>query len=241
MKKVLIILICGMILMVGCSRDMLSHTTEKGMNKLVKRAVRETHVLDEVIDEEDTNDRITYMYLLEDRDIYFRAISSIDDISIDGSVFGYTHSDSIYYEVDIVSDENNLKLRNEKADSYGLYDEACLYKYDAYFITLIESYEQLDEMAEYLIDMDYIYDFDEKNMSKIKRVENHLGYMKYGEWEYTFATIEYAPYGDKKLDYDQLYPYLEKEYVLMVKRNGILDSTIPRDVYDKYEPETDEE
>ena len=238
MKKCLLFLLCGMLMITGCSREILSHTTKKEMNKLVKNAVKESFELYEVIDEEDTADRITYVYYLEDRDIYFRAISDIDEVFVDGSSFGFTHDKTIYYEVDIASDEDNLSLREEKLEEYGLWEDQSIYDYSVDFYTCIENYDQLSDLTLFLIDMDYIYDFDEEDMGKLERVENHLGLLEDGEWHKTFATIEYAPYGDKKLSYEQLYPYLEEQYVLMIKRNGMLDSTIPDDVYEKYTEET---
>ena len=240
MKKIIIVLLCGLLMMTGCERSMLSHTTKKQMNKLVKNAIKESFELYEVIDEEDTEDRITYVYYLENRDIYFRAISEINEVFVDASSFGFTHDKTIYYEVDIASDEDNLSLREEKLEEYGLWEDQSIYDYSVDFYTCIENYDQLTDLTLFLIDMDYIYDFDEDDMGKLERVENHLGLLEDGEWHKTFATIEYAPYGDKKLSYEQLYPYLEEQYVLMIKNYDLYDSTIPDDVYDKYTEEEEE-
>lgn len=239
MKKCLVLLLCGMLMMTGCSREMLSHTSKKAMERKVKNDITESFELYEIIDEEDTKDTITYVYYLEDKDIYFKAVSMINEVFVDGSSFGFSHSDNIYYEEAIVSDEKNLNLREEKVEEYGIYDKAYIYENDANFTTAVENYEQLDELAEFLIDMDTIYDFQEdKDISNINRVENELGYMEDGEWKYWFGQILYAANDDEDLFYDQIYAYLEKEYVLMVKRNGVNDPTIPDDVYEKYTEET---
>lgn len=237
MKKCLVLLLCGALMMTGCSREMLSHTTEKEMEKMVGKAVKESFELYEVIDEVEDEDKITYVYYLPDRDVYFRAVSDIDEILIDGSSFGFHHNEDIYYEVDIVSDEKNLSLREEIAKEYGVWDEVYTYDNEARFYTCIENYEQLSDMAYFLIEMDNIYDFDEDDIDYISRVENNLGLLVGDDKDKTFTTIEYAPYGDRKLSYEQLYPYLEEQYVLMVKQYGIIDSTIPDDVYEKYTEE----
>lgn len=238
MKKSLILLLCGALMMTGCSREMLSHTTEKEMEKLVGKAVKESFELYEVIDEVEDEDKITYVYYLPDRDVYFRAVSDIEEIFIDASSFGFHHNEDIYYEVDIVSDEENLSLREEIAKEYGIWDKVHIDDVSARFYTCIENYEQLSDLVDFLIEMDNVYDFDEDDIDYISRVENNLGLLVGDDKYKTFTTIEYAPYGDRKLSYEQLYPYLEEQYVLMVKQYGIIDSTIPDDVYEKYTEET---
>ena len=239
MKKCLVLLLCGMLMVTGCSREILSHTSKRKMEKLVKNDITESFELYEIIDEEDTKDTITYVYYLKDKDIYFEAVSKISEIIVDGSSFGFTHNNYFYYEEAIVLDEKNLNLREEKAEKYGLYDDIYRYEHEVEFSTAVENYEQLDELAEFLIKMDGIYDFQEDaDTNYVERVENHLGYIENGEWEYGFGQIRYAANDDEDLSYDQLYAYLEKEYVLMVKRTGVNDPTIPDEVYEKYTEET---
>ena len=243
MKKCVVVLVSGVLLMSGCSCSMPSHTTENEMNKVVKKTLEEPYEYVECIGGDDYE--YLYLYQLTDRNISFISYSRIEESDIDGEFVTYYHSNEVCYESAIVSDEKNIEIRKKCAEKYGVYDRGNIYTInmnnDDYvrevdFTTSIESFNELGMLTDFIIEMDSVYDFDENNIKNINRVENHIYYIESNE-EYPIATIEYAPYGDKKLSFEQLYPYLEEQYVLMVKQYGIIDSTIPDDVYEKYTEE----
>ena len=99
------------------------------------------------------------------------------------------------------------------------------------YVTYIDNYNDLSNLARFYVEVDKLYDFREKNPSEVSHVNSGLIVTsQYDE----ISGIYYSNTKSDKLYYKSVYKNLEEEYVVHLKTIKVRDTTIPDKVWNKY-------
>ena len=250
MKTVKIVFfVCAFLfLLAGCnSIEDVKHLTEKQMQKYVQNRIGEEVELISVNGDIGGNDPVTYQFNIVDRDIEFEAlaykfVSGIDLMRLGNYkleiYIGYEESVKAHYQTESakLAEKYNLAYELQKSDSGETTGIAK---------TFIGSYDDIDDLADFFIELDRLYAFELKSKyfkSELK-VGNIMGLgvgvIHFFSSSYEFSGPDFSHSHKARLERDELKEALTKKYVLSLKADDKRDPTIPQEVWDKYnlEPE----
>ncbi len=223
MKKIIIIFFL-LICLTGCNkRNDIDHLSAENMTKYVHKIIDEDV---EFISQNIAGDTATYTYKLTDRDIEFHMSSSISAIFIDGSQFSnYKEKISTDYEYAIAYSDYYKEERNKLAIEYNINESLINDISRSYYKININNYNDLENLVNYYIAVDNLYNFKEKKPSKIANIIPNKIYTSTG---INFSMQCYTHTKKDELKFKKTYSTITSIYKDHLKEEGKTDPALKK-------------
>jgi len=239
-RRIVMVLCVLLFLLAGCnSIEDVKHLTEKQMLKYVQDRIGEEVELISVNGDIGGNDPVTYQFVIVDRDIEFEVsahkfVSGIDLMRLGNYklliYLRYIEDVKAHYQAE------SAKLAEKYQVGYELHI-AENGKVTSFAETTVGSYNDIDSLTDFFIELDKLYAFELKPKDKA----SNIGFsgIYFSSSEDLFYGPDFSRSHKARLERDELKEALTKKYVLSLKADDKRDPAIPQKVWDKYnlEPE----
>jgi hypothetical protein len=169
-----------------------------------------------------------YIFNIVERDIDFEVTAQKWADGIDGARFGnYKLSISIGYMAGVK--QYYFEKAKELAKEYNLVYDLGQF---ASGKTTASTYMDVENLAKFICSLDSLYAFKLKKAHIAAPYVGGVLFASGGE----VSGLEFSRDSNNRLNPEDLKKEITTIYLRMLKANGLTDSTVPQDVWDKYGP-----
>jgi hypothetical protein len=229
-KMLVVLPFCFSLLLSACnSKSDVKHLTQEEMQEYVQDRIGEKVELVSTTGDESGNGQMKYIFNIVERDIDFEVTAQKWADGIDGARFGnYKLVIHVKYENGVVK---HYKNESEKlAEEYSVEYEVSEYGGGA---TRTGSYMDIDNLTEFIIGLDRLYAFE---ITKKFLDYPSVGTIRFSETGGRVSGLEFSHDSKKRLNHEDLKYEIATTYLRRLKQEGLTDSTVPQDAWDKYGP-----
>ena len=210
------------------SREDVKHISQNKMVKYVQSAIDEDISLISVEGTEQDN-KVTYTFNLDNRDITFTATSCIGAMFIDGSQFGNFNED-IYIEYEEGIADSYLTKSSEIAQKYDIDDVHSEVVSPTIHVT---NYEDIEKVAKFVIELDELYAFKENKTNRIEHIR--VGTVAFSDPGNSIEGPMFSTNDRDRLKYSDVYNEILDEYTKQLKKFSAWDDTIPDKIWSEHQ------
>lgn len=226
---IFLLMLISLVLTSCNSRKDVQHISQKKMTDYVKNTIHEDISLVSVESDEYDN-VITYIFKLDDRNMTFKVTSVIYALSIDGARFGnYNKEIYIYYEKGIVESEYYIAERLRIGNELNIEEKDRDF---AYSTINVNNYKDIDKLAQYAIELDKLYSFNERKPNRV--IHSDLGALSFSSPGTSIEGPKFSTNKKERLNYKDVYNEIVNSYLAQLVKFDLYDNTIPKDEWDQY-------
>lgn len=234
--KIILIIIISITLFVGCNkREDVNHMSEKQLIKYVDDTIGEP--IKYLRKDTSNEDQYVYTFLLTERDTNFDVYDGIYNNGINIDLAQFTDHYVRIIDLDYIKNiiDGLRYKRYELSVNYNINEE-----YDSNtssYLIRLNNYLDIPNLSKYLVEIDKLYSFNidkPKNLNLEEfnfELENVISFV-----DKSSITAKRFSFDNKsRLKYEEVYDYIVSEYIYELKRFDLIDETIPKKIWDKYD------